>query len=218
MNRSRTTILVGVALVAVLAGATAAVLVTQGSSPEPATSRPTALAALPAPATGSSAQVSTAAVASGAAPAAAVSVPLCTTAALEVWLGLGEGGGVAGGVYYPLEFTNVGAATCYLDGFPGVSAWNGSPLGSPAGRDRSVAPSTVLLRPGATGHTLLKLVDLGVFSPDQCRPQPATALRVFPPGSRSAAFVPYTFQACSLKGPIFMTVQAVQKGLGVPGH
>lgn len=218
MNRSRIAILAGVVSVIVLAGATAAVLLTRGASPVPATSRPMAAAALPAPATGSSAQVSTAAGASGNAPAAAASAPRCTTAALEIWLGLGEGGGVAGGLYYPMEFTNVGSATCSLDGFPGVSAWNGSQLGSPASRDRSVAPSTVLLRPGATGHTLLKLADVGVFPPDRCRPQTATALRVFPPGSRSAAFIPYTFQACSLTGPIFMTVQALQTGVGVPGH
>jgi Protein of unknown function (DUF4232) len=208
MNRSRMAILAGVVSLVVLAGATAAVLVTRGSAPVSATSQ--SLAALPAPAMGSGAQAST--------TAAAVSVPRCTTAALEVWLGLGEGGGVAGGVYYPLEFTNVGAATCYLYGYPRVSAWNGAPLGSPTGRDPAVAPTTVILRPGATGHTLLKLVDLGVFSPDQCAPQTATALRVFPPGSRSASFIPYTFQACSLTGPIFITVQAVQKGLGVPGH
>jgi hypothetical protein len=217
MNRSRIAILAGMVSV-VLAGATAAVLVARGAPPVLATSRPTAVAALPAPATGSTAQAATAAGASVNPTAAAVSVPRCTTDMLEIWLGLGEGGGVAGGVYYPMEFTNVSAGTCSLSGFPGVSTWNGSQLGSPAGRDRSVAPSTVVLRPGASGHTLLKLADLGVFSPDQCRPQTATALRVFPPGSRSAAFIPYTFQACSLKGPIFMTVQALQKGLGVPGH
>jgi hypothetical protein len=217
MNRSRIAILAGMVSV-VLAGATAAVLVARGAPPVLATSRPTAVAALPAPATGSTAQAATAAGASVNPTVAAVSVPRCTTDMLEIWLGLGEGGGVAGGVYYPMEFTNVSAGTCSLSGFPGVSAWNGSQLGSPAGRDRSVAPSTVVLRPGASGHTLLKLADLGVFSPDQCRPQTATALRVFPPGSRSAAFIPYTFQACSLKGPIFMTVQALQKGLGVPGH
>lgn len=207
MNRSRMAILAGVVLLVVLAGATAAVLVTRGSAPVSATSQ--SLAALPAPAMGSGAQAAT---------TAAVSVPRCPTAALEVWLGLGEGGGVAGGVDDPLEFTNVGAAACYLYGYPRVSAWTGAPLGSPAGRDPAVAPTTVILRPGATGHTLLKLVDLGVFSPDQCAPQTATALRVFPPGSRSASFIPYTFQGCSLTGPIFMTVQAVQKGLGVPGH
>jgi len=175
-----------------------------------------AVLALGGTTTGANASTSTATGAST--EAAAGSVPPCATDRLEVWLGIGEGGGTAGGVYYPMEFTNVGSATCYLYGFPGVSAWNGSQLGGAAAWDRSVTPRTVTLAPAATGHTVLKFVDLGVFPPDQCRPQTATELRVFPPGSRSASFIPYTFSACSLPGPTFLTVQPVQQGLGVPGH
>jgi len=53
---------------------------------------------------------------------------------LEVWLGLGVGGGATGSIYYPGEFTNVTGHTCHLFGFPGVSAiYNGHQAGSPAG-------------------------------------------------------------------------------------
>ena len=53
---------------------------------------------------------------------AAAPTPRCTTSALEVWLGLGGGGGQAGSTVYPVEFTNLSAHTCSLYGFPGVSA------------------------------------------------------------------------------------------------
>jgi Domain of unknown function (DUF4232) len=45
----------------------------------------------------------------------------CATSGLEVWLALGAGGGAAGSIYYPVEFTNVTGHTCHLFGFPGVS-------------------------------------------------------------------------------------------------
>jgi hypothetical protein len=64
--------------------------------------------------------------------------PECTTAALEVWLGIGVGGGAMGSTYYPMEFTNVSAHACNLTGYPGVSAYGGGHSGSPASR----VPST----------------------------------------------------------------------------
>src|SRR6476646_1031817 len=75
--------------------------------------------------------------------AASASTPRCTSSALAVWLGLGEGGGSAGGVVYPLELTNISGTSCHLRGFPGVSAWAGHQLGSTAGRDHAVPPHTV---------------------------------------------------------------------------
>src|ERR1043165_7993852 len=56
---------------------------------------------------------------------AGASTPRCSSSALAVWLGLGEGGGTAGGVVYPLELTNISGTSCHLRGFPGVSAWAG---------------------------------------------------------------------------------------------
>src|SRR5580704_4070956 len=75
-----------------------------------------------------------AATSSGTAATAAASIPRCTASDLGVWLAVGQGNGAAGTIYYPLEFTNLSHHTCYLYGYPGVSARdrNGHQLGSPA--------------------------------------------------------------------------------------
>jgi len=150
---------------------------------------------------------------------AAQTTPRCTTAGLEVWLGLGTGGAAAGSTSYPLELTNVSGRTCHLFGFPGVSAERGGhQVGSPAGRDHSSPENTVTLHPGTTAHAVLRITDVGVFTPSACKPVTANGLRVFPPGAFKAAELPFRFQACSLRGPVFLHVTAVQPRVGIPGH
>jgi hypothetical protein len=146
------------------------------------------------------------------------STPACASSALAVWLGLGEGGGTAGSTYYPLELTNVTGSACHLLGFPGVSAWSGHQLGSPAQRDHSHPAQTVTLAAGDTAHALLRITDVGNLPAASCGPTTAAELKVFPPNERSARFVPFTFRACSKAGPAFLSVQAVQPGVGVPGY
>ena len=83
-----------------------------------------------------------------------------------MWLGLGVGGGAAGSIYYPVEFTNVTGHTCHLFGFPGVSAiYNGHQAGSPAGWGTSpfFPKRTVTLAPGATAHTVLRIANVTRF-------------------------------------------------------
>ena len=83
--------------------------------------------------------------ASGAARASAEEAPACTAFGLGVWVAVNQGGGAAGTIYYPLEFTNLSGRTCSLFGFPGVSALDaqGRQLGSPANWERTTPPSTV---------------------------------------------------------------------------
>jgi hypothetical protein len=141
----------------------------------------------------------------------------CSTSRLEVWLGVGEGGAAAGSTYYPLELTNVSSRGCRLFGFPGVSAVAGRQLGSPAQRNRARPTYKVTLLPGATAHAVLQITDVGNFPSSKCKPAEASALRVYPPGQFSAAEIPFSFRACSAKGPLFLSVQPVQPGVGVPG-
>ena len=152
--------------------------------------------------------------------AASAAAPQCPTSSLEVWLGLGAGGAAAGSTSYPLEFSNVSSATCTLYGYPGVSAigGGGSQLGSPAGWDSSVPPSTVTLAPGASAHTVLRITDVGNFPPSTCDPATAFFLRVYPPNQTASTEVPYSFQACSSAGPVYLHVEAIQPGVGIPGH
>ena len=142
----------------------------------------------------------------------------CSTSGLEVWLGLGDGAGAAGSTYFPLEFTNVSNRTCTLFGFPGVSATAARQLGSPAERNRAHPSSHVTLLAGATAHTVLQIVDVGNFSPSKCKPATASALRIYPPGQFKAAGIPFSFRACSAKGPIFLRVEPIQPGIGIPGR
>lgn len=150
---------------------------------------------------------------------ATATTPRCTTAELEVWLGVGGGGGQAGSIAYPMELTNVSGHTCHLFGFPGVSAEvAGHQVGSAAGRDHSAPEHTVTLRAGATAHTVLQIADVSAFPASSCKPVTAGGLTVYPPGAVNAAQIPFRFRACSANGPRFLSVEPVQPRVGIPGH
>jgi hypothetical protein len=150
---------------------------------------------------------------------ASASTPRCATSELAVWLGIGDGTGAAGSTYYPMEFTNVSDQTCQLYGFPDVWAYyNGGRVGTPARSGQADAAPTVTLKPGATAHTVLQIVNVAAFPSEDCVPVTASALQVYPPEQNSSAYIPFSFPACSLEGTVFMSVQAIQPGVGVPGY
>jgi hypothetical protein len=149
--------------------------------------------------------------AAGETPAA--SPPACATSGLVVWLYSPIGGGTAGGTYYDLEFTNLSGHTCTLYGYPGVSAVNlvDHQLGS-AGARNDAHPSTVVtLANGTSAIAVLKITDVGVFSPLSCHYATAAGLRVYPPNQTASKVVPFPFASCALTGPVFLHVEAVQK-------
>lgn len=161
----------------------------------------------------------TAASAAASGPAshrASTAVPACPTSSLTAWIGL-PGNGAAGSIYYELQLSNTSTVKCSLFGYPGVSAVNssGTQLGSPAARDTSIQPTTVVLAPGATSHFLLRLTNTGVLA--NCTPAAASAFRIFPPNQTTPTRVSFKFQACSNKGPIFLHVRTVRPGAGIPG-
>src|SRR5260370_27088908 len=159
-----------------------------------------------------------AATSSGRGSAAVASVPRRPASVLGVWLAVDQGNGAAGTIYYPLEFTNLSHHTCYLYGYPGVSALdrNGHQLGSPAGRGSLRGARIVNLAPGATAHTLLAYHDAVVTTEPGCDPVNSAAnLRVYPPGQRSATFAAFSFEACSHAGPIWMNIiEPIIPGVG----
>jgi len=135
-----------------------------------------------------------------------------------VWLGV-PGNGTAGSTYDQLELSNISARTCTLYGFPGVSAAgpDGRQLGTAASRDYSDPIRLVTLRPGATAHAVLRLVDVGNFPPAACRPATALGLRVYPPNDRRPVVLPYPFPACRKTGPVYLYVRTTAGGTGIPG-
>ncbi len=163
--------------------------------------------------------ISTAAYAATSSPSASTAlIPRCTASDLGVWLALGQGNGAAGTIYYPLEFTNLSHHTCYLYGYPGVSALdrNGHQLGSPANWGSLRGAHIVNLAPGATAHTLLAYHDAVVTTEPGCDPVYSAAdLRIYPPGQRSATYAAFSFEACSHAGPIWMSIiEPIIPGVG----
>lgn len=154
----------------------------------------------------------------GAARTSAAAIPRCTASDLGVWLAVDQANGTAGTFYYPLEFTNLSHHTCYLSGYPGVSAFDrhGRQLGSPADWGSLAGARIVNVAPGATAHTELAYRDVAVTTESGCDPvNSAVDLRVYPPGQHSSTDAPFTFEACSHAGVVWMSIsEPIIPGVG----
>jgi hypothetical protein len=150
-----------------------------------------------------------------AAPAAPAAVPECASTSLAVWISPDLGNGAAGTIYYPLDFTNISNHTCYLVGWPGVSAVNGNlkQLGAAAVRDTTIPRQVVDVAPGGTAHATLLWVDAVVFNPG-CGRVTATYLNVYPPDQRSARIAFFDNPVCTVKGHTYMRIWRIQPGVG----
>lgn len=123
--------------------------------------------------------------------------PECATADLR--LSLSFDGVAAGSVYQELVFTNAGAGTCWMAGFPGVSfvtGDDGRQVGAPAFRSGR-SGERVTIAPGRSAYATLQQGNSGNYDPAACQPTAVRGLRVYPPDSRTALFVPYATTACS---------------------
>jgi hypothetical protein len=149
----------------------------------------------------------------------------CAPAGLEAWLGLATTGSPPGtgrhpqlgGTTYTLEFTNVSSRACSLYGYPEVSAYADARIGRAAVDDRAVRPQPVLLEPGATAHSVLRITGPRSFEPTACAQVTVPELQVLLPDQVRPSFVPIRLAACSKKGPAFMSVQPIQPRPGIPG-
>lgn len=147
-------------------------------------------------------------------PSAQAQTPAkCATSGLVVWLDT-NGDGAAGSTFFHLNFTNLSSRACTLVGYPGVSAVDlaGHQLGSAADRNPSQAVRVVSLARGASVTAVLRIAAAANFPSSQCRRVTAAGLRVFPPNQTASKLIPFPFQACSRKGPIYLSVAAVKKG------
>ena len=137
--------------------------------------------------------------------------PACGPSTLVTWLDTAPGGAAAGSEYYNIDFTNLGAASCTLNGFPGISAIGvtGRQLGAPAGWEGAHAPVT--LRPTFTAHSQLQVADVGDYGPS-CGNVWAASLQVYAPGQTAAKTVPFAFRACNGPGIVYMHTEAVEAG------
>jgi hypothetical protein len=162
-----------------------------------------------------------AATSSPAAPAAAA-IPQCAAAFgqygnVSAWIPANQGNGAAGTIRYPLEFTNISGHACSLFGYPGVSAISGTgkQLGSPAGWGSLSGARRVVLAPGATAHTILAIHDVLAYTERACDPAETVELRIYLPDQRLATYVPFSFEACSRPGIVYMSIiEPIRAGAG----
>ena len=156
---------------------------------------------------------------------------VCSTSGLEAWLGAAgvarpanadpPGAYPARETYYTLEFTNVSNRACSLYGYPEVSAYRDSPvaggrIGGAAIRDTSIRPKPVMLEPGATAHSVLRVT--AAPQPAGCAEVTAEELRITLPRQARPSFVPAHIPVCSQRGHVSLSVQAIQARPGVPGY
>jgi hypothetical protein len=130
-----------------------------------------------------------------------------------VWLADAPNG-ATGHTAYPIEFTNTGSRTCWLDGYPGVqgATASGRALG-PAARRIGTARRKIMIKPDQTASALLIITDRGFIS--GCKNATGAALGVYPPGQRLRQFVfNFTFPVCTNK--VYLSVLPVRSGIGVP--
>ncbi len=131
--------------------------------------------------------------------AAAWTTPRCTTYVLALSHTRHDLG--AGQSYERLLLRNVGRRTCHLRGFPGVS------YVVAGGRQVSAAASftderrvNVVLRPGRSASAVLHAINIVDAVPGCSQPAQqvrALGLRIYPPGSRLAMYVPHPHPACT---------------------
>ena len=142
------------------------------------------------------------------APAA---TPSCQTKDLS--LSLGQADGAAGSVYEPLRLTNTGSSACTMYGYPGVSfvtAGSGDQVGAAATRNPQHSALTVTLAPGATAESVVQVVNHENYSPSQCKAADVSGFRVYPPGNKAAAYVPFDHASSACTTDVTqLTVEAV---------
>jgi hypothetical protein len=138
--------------------------------------------------------------------------PRCTSQQTEIWLGVGLGGGTAGTIFYPVEFTNIGHHPCFIWGFPHAAAI--SPAGHQIGkssRPLRLPHGVVELWPGWTAHATLGIIQAGNVCSHPVR---ATSLRIRAPHQRASTDLPFSFQAC--RGQRVLVFGPVVPGVGIP--
>ncbi|MDQ6739357.1 MAG: DUF4232 domain-containing protein [Actinomycetota bacterium] len=122
------------------------------------------------------------------------------------------GGGAAGGIYMKLILQNASAATCILDGYPGVSlvgGGNGTQLGAPANRNAELpSAGPITMAPGSRAAAVLHYTQAGNYQ--GCTQAPADGLRIYPPSATDALYIAHQLTACTDTATVLMTIGAFQ--------
>jgi hypothetical protein len=140
-------------------------------------------------------------------PTTVVSLTVCTASRLSA--SLGSPSGAAGTTYYQLALTNKSSSACVEEGYPGVSFVAGSDghqVGAPAMRVPSATPA-IPLSPGASAYALLGVGEAVNFA--NCQPTPVLGLRVYPPDSLTALYVPHSDTGCANTSVVTLSIHGL---------
>ncbi|HET7018109.1 MAG TPA: DUF4232 domain-containing protein [Streptosporangiaceae bacterium] len=146
----------------------------------------------------------------------------CITSELKVSLDIKSAGVAAGTSLIPLNFTNVGTASCQLSGFADVSfvtSSSGHQIGPAATVDRSLSPQSLRLGAGSSAHLWLRLVQAADLPTSTCKPKTVAGLQVRLPGQATSIFVAHQFTTCAKRvhGTDILTVEPFKAGLARAG-
>jgi hypothetical protein len=149
------------------------------------------------------------------ASAASAAIPECTSANLVVWVSPDLASGAAGTIYNALDFTNISNHTCFLVGWPGVSAQNvyGNQLGSAAVRIAYPKRRFVNVPPGGTANATLRYLSYAVDTSKACGYTDATYLNVYPPDQRTSRRAYFDQPVCRVKGRTYLEIERIQPGI-----
>lgn len=159
--------------------------------------------------------IGSAVMAASSASGAPAAVRECTSANLVVWVSPDLASGASGTIYNALDFTNIGNQTCFLVGWPGVSAQNidGNQLGSAAVRIAYPPRKFVNVPPGGTANATLRYLSHAVDSSKACGETRATYLSVYPPDQRRARRAYFDEPVCTVKGRTYLEIERIQPGI-----
>ncbi len=136
----------------------------------------------------------------------------CTGAVLEAKvLKIGVGGGSS---LYTLGLRNTGSTECTLRGFPGVSmvaGSSGTQIGASAQTAMESLSLPVKLGSGESATFELSVAQAANYPPQACQPTAARGLRIYPPGSKQALFLPKAgLVGCANKDKVVLIVGPVE--------
>jgi hypothetical protein len=104
-----------------------------------------------------------------------------------------RGSAAAGQEIASLQFTNAGATSCVLNGFPVVTLLrNGNQIGQPS-QPSTASTSSFTLAPGVTAESVLHDYT------QNCQAALSDELRVAVPGMNTIAIRPAQFRACIVR-------------------
>jgi Protein of unknown function (DUF4232) len=152
-----------------------------------------------------------AASSASAAPTAPAAISKCPASHLAVWVNADSADGTAGTTFFTLDYTNTSRSTCFLDGYPGVSATTsgGAQIGKAATRNNSTPARVIDLAPGATAHSNLGYHDI-LIEPS-CKERTAAFLKVYAPNDTVAKHAFFSLTMCAT-GQSDLSVTRVQAG------